>query len=139
MPSLPVVTHAVRRAIKRTRDTSDTGDDSIGPAFLKHAVLGGAAHTPDHVLAPLLGRRFRAVLCSGHVPAAWKVARLTPLFKKVSEHAVYKVVSKAKCVFEGAACCFLAVAANKPSLFCATLHSVISARVVQQVAMEGFQ
>jgi hypothetical protein len=55
MPSLPVVTAAVRRAIQRTRDTSATGDDGIGPAFIKHAVLGGTAHTPDHVLAPLLG------------------------------------------------------------------------------------
>jgi hypothetical protein len=38
-----------------------------------HAVLGGTAHTPDHVLAPLLGRLFRAVLCSGHVPAALRL------------------------------------------------------------------
>jgi hypothetical protein len=78
--SLPVVTAAVRCAIQHTRDTSATGNDGIGPAFTKHAVLGGTAHTPDHVLAPLLSRLFRAVLCSGHVPAAWKVARLTPLF-----------------------------------------------------------
>jgi hypothetical protein len=54
---------AVRRAIQRTRDTSATGDDGIGPAFIKHAVLGGTTHTPDHVLAPLLGRLLRAVLC----------------------------------------------------------------------------
>jgi hypothetical protein len=81
MPSLPVATTAVQRAIQRTRVTSATGDDGIGPAFNKHAVLGGTAHTPDRVLAPLLGRLFRAVLCSGHVLAAWKEARLTPLFQ----------------------------------------------------------
>jgi hypothetical protein len=63
MPSLPVVTAAVWHAIQRTRDTSATGDDGIGPVFIKHAVLGGTAHTPDHVLAPLLGRLFCAVLC----------------------------------------------------------------------------
>jgi hypothetical protein len=49
---------------------------------MKHAVPGGSAHTPEHILAPLLGHLFRAVLRSGHVLAAWKVTRLTPLFKK---------------------------------------------------------
>jgi hypothetical protein len=82
MQSLPDLTAAVRRAIQRTRDTSATGDDGIGPAFIRHAVSGGTAHTPEHVLAPLLGHLFRAVLRSGHVPAAWQVARLTTLFKK---------------------------------------------------------
>jgi hypothetical protein len=47
-----MVTAAVRRAIQRTRDPSATGDDGIGPVFIKHAVSGGTAHTPDHVLAP---------------------------------------------------------------------------------------
>jgi hypothetical protein len=98
----------------------------IGPAFIKHAVSGGTAHTSEHVLARLLGRLFRTVLRSGPVPAAGKVARLTPLFKKGdrseprkktpnccqfscvsafcggSKHAVDKVVSKAKCVSERA-------------------------------------
>jgi hypothetical protein len=55
MPSLPVVTAAVRRAIQRTRVTSAIGDDGIGPAFINHAVFGSTAHTPEHVLAPLLG------------------------------------------------------------------------------------
>jgi hypothetical protein len=41
LPSLPVVTAAVRRAIQRTRDTSATGDDGIGPAFIEYAVSGG--------------------------------------------------------------------------------------------------
>jgi hypothetical protein len=101
MLSLPVVTAAVRRAIQHTRDTSATGDDGIGPAFIKHADLGGTAHTPDHVLAPLLGRLFRAVLCSGHVPAAWKVARLTPLFKKGdrSDPSNYRLIAVSLVVY----------------------------------------
>jgi hypothetical protein len=54
MPSLPVVTAAVRRAIQRMCDTSTTGSDGIGPAFIEHAASGSPAHTPGHVLAPLL-------------------------------------------------------------------------------------
>jgi hypothetical protein len=65
MPSLPVVTAAVRRAILRTRDTSATGDDGIGPAILKqHAVSGGTAHTPEHVWLPCLA--IFSVLCCVH-------------------------------------------------------------------------
>jgi hypothetical protein len=56
--------------------------NGIGPAFIKHAVLSSTLHTPEHVLAPLLGRLFRAVLRSGRVPAAWNVARPTPQFTK---------------------------------------------------------
>jgi hypothetical protein len=55
MPSLPVVTAAVRRAIQRTLLPLAMTALAL---FNKHAVLGGTAHTPDHVLAPLLGRHF---------------------------------------------------------------------------------
>jgi hypothetical protein len=159
MPSLPVVTAAVRSAMQRTCDTSATGDDGVGPAFIRHAVWGGTAHTPDHVLAPLLSRLFRAVLCSGHVPAVWKVARLTPLFKKGDRSdpsndrliAVSPVVYR---LFAGVVNLLLTTwcqkqnvfpkvqfgfslvgAANKPCLLCAILHSANSAGVV---AIRGY-
>jgi hypothetical protein len=84
-----------------TSDTSATGDDGIGPAFLKHAVLSDTAHTPDHVLAPLLGRLFRAILCSSHAPAAWKAARLTPIFKKGdrSDPSNYRLIAVSPVVY----------------------------------------
>jgi hypothetical protein len=97
---------------------------ALDTAFIEHAVWGRTSHTPDHVLAPLLSRLFRAVRCSGHVPPAWKGARLTPLFTKGdrSDPNDYRlnavspvvywvfagvvntllVVSKAKCACKGA-------------------------------------
>jgi hypothetical protein len=88
-PALPTVTLGqvttiTKAALSRLRDGSAAGFDGIGPAFLKQA-LGppeDGSRDPVNVLAPLLSRLFLACYESGKVPAQWKVARLSPLFKK---------------------------------------------------------
>ena len=49
------------------------GPDNIPPRVLKEAA---------HVIAPLLTELFRRSLQSGEVPLDWRLANITPIFKK---------------------------------------------------------
>jgi hypothetical protein len=77
MPSLPVATAAVRCAIQHTHVTHLPL--AMTALDLRSTITGGSDHTLEHVLAPLLGRLFHAVLCSGHEPAEWKVEAYTSI------------------------------------------------------------
>jgi len=54
------------------------GPDNIPPRVLKEAA---------HVIVPLLIKLFRRSLQSGEVPLDWRLANLTPIFKK-GDHSV---------------------------------------------------
>ena len=67
---------AVRRKIKGLRAESAAGPDGLGPRILKELQEG---------LAPVLAHVFRRSLAEGTVPADWKKANVTPIFKKGSK------------------------------------------------------
>ena len=64
---------AVRRKIRGLRAESAAGPDGIGPRLIKELQEG---------LAPVLAHIFRRSLAEGRVPADWKKANVTPIFKK---------------------------------------------------------
>ena len=77
---------AVRRKIKNLRSESAAGPDSLGPRVLKELERG---------LAPALTHIYRRSLAESIVPADWKKANVTPIFKKgaKSEPGNYRPVS----------------------------------------------
>ena len=66
----------VRAKIRGLKRESAAGPDSIGPALLKELQDG---------LVPALAVIFRKSLSEGVVPSDWKVANVTPIFKKGSK------------------------------------------------------
>jgi hypothetical protein len=58
------------------------GLDGLPAAFIKHARLREHSGEWRHVLAPLLSELFVCCVRDGVLPAAWKMARISPLYKK---------------------------------------------------------
>jgi len=71
----------VGRALARLKTDTATGLDDLPAAFLKHARVREGREW-RHVLAPLLSEMFVSCMRDGVLPAAWKVARISPLYKK---------------------------------------------------------
>jgi len=73
--------------ITRMNIRASPGFDTISAAFMKHAVKVvrvEGSRKPQHinVLAPHLARLFALMMEKASIPAYWKEARLSPLYKK---------------------------------------------------------
>jgi hypothetical protein len=68
----------VRNKIRKLRQEAASGPDGIGPVILKEL---------EDDLAPVLAKIFNKSLETGEVPADWKEANVTPIFKKGSRAA----------------------------------------------------
>ena len=66
----------VRRKIRGLKTEAAPGPDGLGPRVLKELQEG---------LAPVLAHIFKKSLEEGKVPADWKTANVTPIFKKGSK------------------------------------------------------
>ena len=77
---------AVRKKIRGLRRESAAGPDGLGPVILKELEDG---------LAPVLTHVFRRSLAEGTCPEDWKLANVTPIFKKgaKSDPGNYRPVS----------------------------------------------
>ena len=88
-PDLLTVAAWVQNAISRLDPASAAGLDQLPPAFVKHAKVtttdregSRVRNTTQHLLAPLLTELFHTCFKEGRIPAQWKIARLSPIFKK---------------------------------------------------------
>jgi hypothetical protein len=86
LPSLDGIQYEVRQALRSIKDYTSPGEDGVGAAAFKYATVGIGERWRDrlqeHLLMPVLARLFAAAIRSGRVSAAWKVAKLTPIFIK---------------------------------------------------------
>ena len=70
-------------AISRLDPSSAAGFDGVPASFIKGAcVQAGAGQPASRVLAEPLARLFSVCYAKGVLPASWKEARLSPLYKK---------------------------------------------------------
>ena len=67
----------IANKIKKTKDNKSSGVDGIPPKLLEEIV--------EQISTPL-AKLFNLTLEEGIVPAEWKEANITPLFKKVSKN-----------------------------------------------------
>lgn len=77
----------MQQAVSRLDASSAAGLDQLPPAFVKHAKLtvgydSSGRPITKHVLMPFLSSLFHVCVTRGVMPDAWKVARLSPLYKK---------------------------------------------------------
>ena len=86
MPDITVSVDGVLKLLRSLDVTKATGPDQIPNRALKLAA---------DVIAPILAHIFQQSLDTGELPADWKKANITPLFKKgaTSEPANYRPVS----------------------------------------------
>jgi hypothetical protein len=86
LPSLDSIESEVRQALRSVKGYTSPSEDGVGVAFFKYATVGLGKRLGESLQEPLfvpvLARLFEAVLKSGRVPAAWKAAKLAPIFKK---------------------------------------------------------
>ena len=71
----------VGRALSRMKPGTAAGLDDLPAAFLKHARIREGRGW-RHILCPLLSELYVVCMREGVLPAAWKVARISPLYKK---------------------------------------------------------
>ena len=76
LESLDIKVSAVKKKIRGLRAEAAAGPDGIGPRIIKEL---------QEELAPALAHVFRRSLAEGVVPADWKKANVTPIFKKGSK------------------------------------------------------
>ena len=76
LESLDIKVSAVKKKIRGLRAEVAAGPDGIGPRIIKEL---------QEELAPALAHVFRRSLAEGVVPADWKKANVTPIFKKGSK------------------------------------------------------
>ena len=74
--NINITVAAVRKKINSLRSESAAGPDGLGPRVLKEL---------QHGLAPALTHVYRRSLAEGAVPADWRKANVTPIFKKGSK------------------------------------------------------
>ncbi len=80
-PDLDKLSGVVSEALSRLKGRTSAGLDGLPAAFVKHAVIR-EGRDRRQVLAPLLGEMFLVCMRDGVLPSAWKLARITPLYKK---------------------------------------------------------
>ena len=83
-PELGRVSELVGKALSRLNPSSAAGLDQLPAAFIKFARVRVASNSrvTRNVLAPMLSSMFHVCINRGVLPEAWKVARLSPLYKK---------------------------------------------------------
>lgn len=87
VPSIQDLVGSIKRALDRMDVKSASGLDAVPVTFIRGAVAPGPDGVPTNVLTPLLASWFHALmLASQHtgvmLPAAWRGARIAPVFKK---------------------------------------------------------
>ena len=80
-PDVGTMSCWVGQALARMKADTAAGLDDVPAAFIKHARVRDGREW-RHVLAPLLSELFVVCMRDGVLPAAWKVARISPLYKK---------------------------------------------------------
>ena len=76
LDNIDIRVSAVKKKIRGLRAESAAGPDGVGPKILKEL---------QEDLAPVLAHIFRRSLAEGTVPADWRKANVTPIFKKGSK------------------------------------------------------
>ena len=84
----------VGRALSRMKASTASGLDDLPAAFLKHARVREGREW-RHVLCPLLSEMYVECMKEGVLPGAWKIARISPLYKKgpLHEAASYRMLA----------------------------------------------
>ena len=83
VPDLDWFRRVTKQALSRLDPSSAAGFDGVPASFFKGAcVQSGAGQPTSRVLAEPLARLFRLCYAKGELPASWKEARLSPLYKK---------------------------------------------------------
>ena len=81
VPDIDTMSGWVGKALARMKSGTAAGLDDLPAAFLKRArVREGRGWR--HVLCPLLSELYVECMKEGVLPGAWKVARISPLYKK---------------------------------------------------------
>ncbi|KAJ9505081.1 hypothetical protein QJQ45_013628 [Haematococcus lacustris] len=80
LPHFDNITSIVQAQLRELNNDTAPGLDGVPAPFIKHArtVEEGAT---TYLLLPLLATWFHSMMRTGNIPAAWKVARISPLFK----------------------------------------------------------
>ena len=81
---LDIAGQTVRGEITSLKENKSPGHDEIFPQVLKEC---------KDVLSGPLANIFKMSVDSGFVPSSWKVANVTPIFKKRSRQLVFIVTS----------------------------------------------
>ena len=81
VPDVATMSGWVAQALARLKADTSAGLDDLPAGFIKHARVRMGREW-RHVLAPLLSELFVSCMRDGVLPAAWKVARISPLYKK---------------------------------------------------------
>ncbi len=86
-PDLGSMCSLLAEHLKRLKGSSSSGLEVVATPFLNYAVCHvsraeGCGFDVVHVLLPLLAQIFLLSIESARVPADWKVAKITPLYKK---------------------------------------------------------
>ena len=87
MPSESVMQMRVAEQIKKMNGRASPGFDCVAAPFIRHAVvtrprIEGRGTERVNVLVPYFCRLFKLLHDKAYIPACWKHAKLTPLYKK---------------------------------------------------------
>ncbi|KAJ9524400.1 hypothetical protein QJQ45_008615 [Haematococcus lacustris] len=80
LPHLDNITSIVQAQLRELNNDTAPGLDGLPAPFIKHARTVDEGIT-TYLLLPLLATWFHNMMRTGIIPAAWKVARISPLFK----------------------------------------------------------
>ncbi|KAJ9507876.1 hypothetical protein QJQ45_021195 [Haematococcus lacustris] len=80
LPHLDNITSIVQAQLRDLNNDTAPGLDGLPAPFIKHARTVEEGVT-TYLLLPLLATWFHSMMRTGIIPAAWKVARISPLFK----------------------------------------------------------
>jgi len=69
----PLTNQEILKAFKRLSNKKSSGMDNVSGYFIKQFAS---------ILAPFLTNLFNAILTDKHVPEIWKIAKISPVFKK---------------------------------------------------------
>ncbi|KAJ9504612.1 hypothetical protein QJQ45_013649 [Haematococcus lacustris] len=80
LPHFDNITSIVQAQLRELNNDTAPGLDGVPAPFIKHARTVEEGVT-TYLLLPLLATWFHSMMRTGNIPAAWKVARISPLFK----------------------------------------------------------
>ncbi|KAJ9533004.1 hypothetical protein QJQ45_018101, partial [Haematococcus lacustris] len=80
LPHLDNITSIVQAQLRELNNDTAPGLDGLPAPFIKHARTVEEGVT-TYLLLPLLATWIHSMMRTGIIPAAWKVARISPLFK----------------------------------------------------------